>query len=181
VRVVVAWGVVMAELTTSERLQPSLLDRLTDDEPGSRAESRDRRVMSMRQIRLAVLRDLSWLLNAASHPLEDEIQKYPLVAKSVVNFGVPDLTGLTSSGIKAGRLEQMVLEAIVAFEPRITRKSLSVRAVEDTGSSRGESNPNRYRFEINGELCPIPMPESLYLKTEVDLETGRFEVKDRVV
>ncbi len=169
----------MAELTTTDRLQPSLLDRLTDDEPTSKVESRERRVMSMRQIRLAVLRDLSHLLNAAAHPMDDEIQSYDVVAKSVVNYGLPDLTGLTTSGIKAGRLEQMVYEAIVAFEPRITRKSLSVRAVEDT-SGGSDNQPNRYRFEINGELCPIPMPEALFLKTEVDLETGRFEVKDRV-
>lgn len=29
----------MAELTLQERLQPSLLDRLTDDEPGSLKEA----------------------------------------------------------------------------------------------------------------------------------------------
>ena len=46
----------MAELTTSERLQPSLLDRLTDDHPEVAHESRERRVMSMRQLRAAVLR-----------------------------------------------------------------------------------------------------------------------------
>jgi type VI secretion system protein ImpF len=168
----------MAELTTSERLQPSLLDRLTDDEPSSKAESRERRVMSLRQLRYAVLRDLSWLLNSASRPLDDEITQFPLVARSVINYGLPDLTGLTTSGIKAGRLEQMVFEAIVAFEPRIMRKSLTVRAVEDT-DGKGGVGPNRYRFEINGELCPTPMSEALFLKTEVDLETGRVDVKDR--
>ena len=47
----------MAELTTRERLQPSLLDRLTDDAPQERVESRDKRVMSMRQLRTAVLRE----------------------------------------------------------------------------------------------------------------------------
>ena len=36
----------MAELTPKERLQPSLLDRLTDDEPEQQQESRDKRVLS---------------------------------------------------------------------------------------------------------------------------------------
>ena len=41
----------MAELTTQERLQPSLLDRLTDDEPGKHEESRDKRVITANRLR----------------------------------------------------------------------------------------------------------------------------------
>jgi type VI secretion system protein ImpF len=166
----------MAELTTTDRLQPSLLDRLRDDEPKDKQESRDRRVMSMRQLREAVLRDLSWLLNAACHPLGDEIYEFPLVAKSTVNYGMPDLTGRTSSNVSAGRLEQMVLDAVAAFEPRIMRKTLGVRAVSLKDGRRDRSG-NTVGFEISGDLCPLPMPEPLYLRTQLDLETGRCEVK----
>lgn len=161
----------MAELTTQERLQPSLLDRLTDDEPGSRTEGRDKRVMSMRQLRAAVLRDLEWLLNAGCRPLDDEIHQYPLVAKSVLNYGMPDLTGLAASGIAAGRVEQMVYASISNFEPRIVDQSLGVRA-----ATRGETN--QLAFEITGELCPLPMPEALFVRTEVDLETGHCSVRE---
>lgn len=162
----------MAELTTQERLQPSLLDRLTDDEPGSRVEPREKRVMSMRQLRSAVLRDLEWLLNASCRPLDDELWDYPLVARSVLNYGMPDLTGLTSSGISQVRAERMVHDAIAAFEPRIVGKSLSVRAM-----ARGEDS-NNIGFQIAGELCPLPMPEALFVRTELDLDTGRCEVRE---
>jgi type VI secretion system protein ImpF len=53
----------MAELLPQERLQPSLLDRLTDDAPESKDESRDKRVLNLAQLRAGVMRDLSWLLN----------------------------------------------------------------------------------------------------------------------
>ena len=43
----------MAELTSKERLQPSLLDRLTDEDSAARQESRDKRVLSMRGLRRA--------------------------------------------------------------------------------------------------------------------------------
>jgi type VI secretion system protein ImpF len=59
----------MAELTPQERLQPSLLDRLTDEEPDQLQESREKRVLSMSRLRDFVLRDLAWLFNA-EHPLE---------------------------------------------------------------------------------------------------------------
>ncbi|MEJ2426173.1 MAG: type VI secretion system baseplate subunit TssE, partial [Candidatus Thiodiazotropha sp.] len=49
--------------TKNQHLHPSLLDRLTDDEPEKSKESQDKRVMSMRRVRQSVLRDLSWLLN----------------------------------------------------------------------------------------------------------------------
>jgi type VI secretion system protein ImpF len=166
----------MAELTTTDKLQPSLLDRLRDDAPRDKQESRDRRVMSMRQLREAVLRDLSWLLNAGCHPLDDEIYDFPLVAKSTVNFGMPDLTGRTASTITADRLEHMVLESVATFEPRIMRRTLGVKAVS-IRAGRKDVAGNTVGFEITGELCPLPMPEPLFLRTQLDLETGRCEVK----
>lgn len=163
----------MAELTNQERLQPSLLDRLTDDEPGSRVESRDRRIMSMRQIRAAVMRDLEWLLNCGCRPTGDEIYEYPLVASSVLNYGMPDLTGLASSGVSAERVEMMVQKAIVTFEPRIVAGSVGVKAMAD-----GDSEHSVY-FQITGELCPLPMPEALFIRTSVDLETNKFVIQDQ--
>lgn len=164
----------MAELTTTDKLQPSLLDRLRDDAPRDTQEGRDRRVMSMRQLREAVLRDLSWLLNAGCHPLNDEIYDFPLVARSTVNYGMPDLTGRSASNLSPSRLEQMVQEAVAAFEPRITRKTLNVKAV--TFAARDKAG-NTVGFEISGDLCPLPMPEPLYMRTQLDLDTGRCELK----
>jgi hypothetical protein len=46
----------------SERLQPALLDRLTDDEPDKNRRA-DKRVLTKTQLRQAVLRDLAWLFN----------------------------------------------------------------------------------------------------------------------
>ena len=51
----------MNELTSRERLQPSLLDRLTDEEPGKAVEGPDKRVLSLTQLKSSVLRDLAWL------------------------------------------------------------------------------------------------------------------------
>lgn len=168
----------MAELISTERLQPALLDRLTDDEPRVTTESRDRRVMSMRTLRNAVLRDLSWLLNTPCRPRDDEIYEYPAVAKSVLNFGMPDMTGTTASVARASRLEQQVREAIEAYEPRIVAGTLNVK-ITTHGEGEVSKARNSYSFEITGEICPLPMPEALYVRTEVDLETGRCELRDR--
>lgn len=163
----------MAELTPSERLQPSLLDRLTDDERSSRVEGRDKRVMSMKQLRAAVLRDLSWVLNTSAAPSGDAVYGFPLASASVVNFGLPDATGMSSSGLSLSEMEGRIRRAIERFEPRIVTRSLTVRAEFHEGSQR---SPSTIGFEISGEFCPLPMPETLYVKTEMDLETGSFEL-----
>ena len=53
----------MAGLTAQERLQPSLLDRLTDHETFSSKEPLEAKVLNKQQLRAAVLRDLSFLFN----------------------------------------------------------------------------------------------------------------------
>ena len=92
----------MAELTTKERLQPSLLDRLTDPNPEQKAESREARVMNESQLRECVRRDLSWLLNTTHMAAVQELEAESEVSRSVVNFGICDLAGQTFSGISGG-------------------------------------------------------------------------------
>jgi type VI secretion system protein ImpF len=165
---------VLSELAPEDRLQPFLLDRLKDDDPASRVESRDRRVFSMHRFREAVLRDLSWLLNSKSKRAIDGLGDFPLVERSVVNFGIVDLTGQTASGISVQQIEQIVRRAIEAFEPRVIRNTLSVRYVDSRDGEFG----NVISMEIRGQVWALPMPESLYIKTEVDLETGECELRE---
>lgn len=164
----------MAELTTQERLQPSLLDRLTDDEPGKADESREKRVISASRLRDCVSRDISWLLNCVNLGTSVPLDDYPDVARSVLNFGIPDLTGAALSGIDADALQRLIREAILAFEPRLTANTLQVSAKVDSERMDGQS----LTFHIDSEMWAQPIPLNLYLKTEVDLETGNFRVSE---
>jgi type VI secretion system protein ImpF len=155
----------MAELAPRERLQPSLLDRLSDDEPGKTAEPRERRVLSMRTLREGVLRDLAWLLNTTNLVSVGAIDPLPHVANSVLNYGVPDLSGATIASLNIGKLERGIRQAIWDFEPRLIRASVSVKAM--AGGSIGN---NKITFDIEADLWAQPYPERLYLKTELDLD-----------
>ncbi|HUB91347.1 MAG TPA: type VI secretion system baseplate subunit TssE [Dyella sp.] len=164
----------MAELTTQERLQPSLLDRLADDEPAKAEESREKRVISASRLRDCVARDISWLLNCVNLGIDDELADYPEVARSVVNFGIPDLTGVAVAGIDAKVLQRKLRDAILAFEPRLTPNTLRVVVNADLKRMDRQS----LTFNIESEMWAQPIPLNLYLKTEVDLETGKFNVSD---
>jgi len=165
----------VAELTSRERLQPSLLDRLTDDAREQTQESRDLRVLSIRGLRKAVLRDLGWLLNSTSLGSVQDLTAYPLTMQSVLNFGLPDLSGRTASALDPVALGRRICQAIEDFEPRILRNSVRVTPLPQTGT---QASPNQVAFEIHGELWGQPLPERLYLKTELDLEAGDVKLYD---
>jgi type VI secretion system protein ImpF len=162
----------MVDLTARERLQPSLLDRLTDEEPGSEAESRERRVLSLRALRNGVLRDLAWLFNTTCL-LSADAPQLPHVASSVLNYGIPDLSGNFIANFNLSRLERAIRQAIWDFEPRLIRSTVSVRALPQE-----KENHNKISFEIEADMWAQPYPERLYLKTELDLEHGSVTLVD---
>ena len=164
------------EILSRDRLQPFLLDRLIDDRRDQTQEARDSRIVNTRQLHRAVLRDLEWLLNASSHPQRDELSEYPNVAKSVLNYGIPDLCGVTASSMNADALQQMLIQAIHQFEPRIVKYSLNIVPIVSDEVGPG----NAIRFDIRGEVWAVPMPDAMYLKTEVDLESGHCSLQDKL-
>lgn len=162
-------------MTTRDRLQPSLLDRLTDDDPDVHEESRDKRMLSMQGLRRAVLRDLGWLFNTTRLGAVQDLSQSVLAVQSVINYGLPDLSGKTASGVDIAAMEAHLRRAIWDFEPRVLRDTVDVKAVL---ADRSGGSPNQIVFEISGELWGQPLPERLYLKTELDLEIGEVRVVD---
>ena len=165
----------MPELTPQERLQPALLDRLTDDERDRSYEPPERRVMSKRQLRLAVLRDLAWLFNTIRVEGSVDLSHAPQARRSVLNFGLPALSGRSATSIDVTILERSIRQAILDFEPRILPASLRVQAVVQPSQL---DHYNIIGIEIQGHLWAQPMPLELLVRTEIDLETGRVEVAD---
>ena len=161
----------MAELTMQERLQPSLLDRLTDNEPNNPQEGAERRVMSLSQLKASVLRDLAWLFNTSSLFDPESAAQMP-AGTSVINFGMPPLAGHTASSIDVQAVEALLADTIATYEPRILKGSLRIRAQLESG----EMNHNALSFEIEGDLWAEPVPLRLLLSTALDLETGHVKV-----
>ncbi len=164
----------MAELTPKERLQPSLLDRLTDDDPERRQESRDARVLSPARLRECVRRDLTWLFNTSHLQAMQNVSAHRLVGESVVNYGIPDLSGRTASSVDTAAMERTIRQAIIDFEPRLNRDTLRVKLFVDSR----QMGHNTMTFDVEAELWAQPLPLRLFLRTAVDLEDGSVDVVD---
>jgi type VI secretion system protein ImpF len=165
----------MPTLIPKERLQPALLDRLTDDEPTRQVEAGSKRVISPAELRAAVVRDLGWLLNTVNLGSVMDLSPYPAVSKSVLNYGLGGMAGRPRSGLLSTELEQRVRTAIECFEPRILARSLKISVVVDLKGMGG----NAVRMEISGLLWQHPLPEEFRLQTDLDLDTGYVSIKER--
>lgn len=160
--------------TPEEQLQPALLDRLTDEEPDKKLEPRQQRVISKKRLREAVLRDLAWLFNTTRLDPDMDPVTLPYARRSVINFGLPALSGQTASALEVTDLERAIRQAILDFEPRILPASLHVRALETAAMD----HHNVIGVEISGQLWAQPIPIELLVRTEIDLETGQVELAD---
>ena len=164
----------MAELTPKERLQPSLLDRLTDHEPEKAQESRQQRVFTQQQWLQMIKRDLGWLFNTGYLEHVVDLAPFDDVRTATVNYGVPELSGAVVANLSATQIETIFKEAILRFEPRILPKTLTVTAHihEDVMDN------NAIGLSVDGHIWNMPTPLRLYVHTEIDLDTGHVVLTD---
>ena len=165
----------MADPSSTERLQPSLLDRLTDDAPTVLTEPREARVLTKGQLRTAVLRDLAALMNAICLGAGDDLSAYPEVERSVLNYGMPAFAGETASTLDVHDLEEGIRSAILRFEPRVLPNSLLVEAM---ATDNGLGWHNVVSVRISAQVWAQPVPLELLLRTAVDLETGQVALAE---
>jgi type VI secretion system protein ImpF len=97
------------------------------------------------------------------------------VRRSVVNFGLPPLSGRGLSSLDLAELEAAIRQAITDFEPRLLPETLQVTALVEQGDLNSH---NVIGVDIRGQLWAQPVPLELLVRTEIDLETGKVEIAD---
>jgi type VI secretion system protein ImpF len=165
----------MSTPRAQDRLQPALLDRLTDDNPDSQVEGTESRVINRNRLRDLVLRDLAWLMNSTAPGASIDWSHASHARASVLNYGLPALSGETASTVDPMVLQTAVRQAILDFEPRILPDSLVVEAIL---SEDQMDRHNQIGFRISGQLWAQPVPLELLLRTDIDLETGHVVMRE---
>jgi len=158
------------------RYMPSLMDRLTDNEPDRRLEAPRAQAQSFQEYRAGFQRDLLRLLSYGLQPERTEFTGFPEVEKSVLNYGMPNLLGMADLAMKPALVEQHIREAITRFEPRINPNTLRVRVIRV--DAPGDSAMRNLEIEIHAELWAKPYSEDVYILTSVDLHRSTVQVKE---
>jgi type VI secretion system protein ImpF len=156
----------MTRIDSQQPLMPSVLDRLIDPDSGGTVAQRGYHIDQMVD---AVQRDLEDLLNTRqTYPdLPDDLTD---IARSIVGYGLPDLTSLNAATPQECQAFGRILEQIVAtFEPRL-------RDVRATMVDPGGSKERRVQFRVEARLCVDPAPEVAF-DTVLELATGHYSVR----
>lgn len=161
----------MARTELDRAVQPSLLDRLTDEDPRASGDVAVSREESVRRFRLAVQRDVEALLNTRRCIVEIGPGDVEL-RRSVHEYGIPDTTGL-AVGTVAGRklLTDDIKDALHRFEPRLM--NVTVRLTDSD-----QIRTPQVRFAIEATLRMDPSPEQIVFDTVLEIASGAYAVDE---
>lgn len=163
----------MSRHSSPLRIQHSLWERLTNpdllrgEDVGVSASG------EIERLKKEVCRDLEWLLNTRTAPLDipeglDELRR------SLVRFGLPDFSSMNFGDPKVKERLANVLAAVIRdFEPRLVRDSVEVEfADEDQDKFR-----SRLHYRIRGKLRIDPVPQPVEFDTVLELTNKTFVVE----
>lgn len=161
----------MATQKFTRTVQPSLLDRLIDTEPDNRSEAPVNRAESLRQFRLAVKRDLEWLLNTTCPPIELP-EPCENLRESLLFYGLPDISSIAlhDPGDEQ-RLLRALETAIEVFEPRLAHARV-------TGKEPYRPAQQAITFHVEAVLLVDPAPERISFDTVLEIAKGAYSVKE---
>lgn len=155
----------------NSRITPSVFDRLIDLDPTSSTEVEPSRTVSLRELKLAVRRDLEWLLNTRCHGNED-VAENAEIRRSVAFYGLPDILGMSPKNpAEQKRLTKALETAIKQFEPRFLNPVVTLEPVDAVD--------RQLRFRIEASLDIDPTPEMVVFDTVLQTGSGEFAVNSR--
>lgn len=157
----------------STELQPSLLDRLIDEDPSQPDKIQMVRGISLQQLRLNVRRDLENLLNAKMQWLVWP-KAYKELDKSLINYGLPDFSSMPVGSLEGRQiLCKRVAETIRLFEPRFLE-------VDVTTATDEQELDRTLRLRISALLFAEPEPQYITFDSEIEPVHLGLVVKETV-
>ncbi|MGH6613461.1 MULTISPECIES: type VI secretion system baseplate subunit TssE [Sphingomonas] len=176
-------------MAVTQRLTPTLFDKLvadldisgmrdTSDETPEVAREKFRYYsvpklerFNEAALRATIRRDLAWLLNTTNLESLIDLEPYPRVAESVLNFGLTDLAGRTLNRRAVLARAREIRRAIRLFEPRLNREGLTVDPVDD-------DTPHALTYLIQGDITSAAQVMPVKFRTEVEAETATVNVRE---
>lgn len=172
------------------RLNPTLFDKLVADSDisglrGGDMEKLETSREAMRYysvprlerfneaaLRATVRRELAWLLNTTHLDAVVDLEPFPHVQSSVLNYGVPDMAGKSLSRRMIIQRAREIRTAIRTFEPRIDGRSLTVEPVEEVERS------NSITYLIQGDITSAVKALPVKFRTDIEADTATATVRE---
>ena len=123
-------------------------------------------------LRREVNSDLSDLLNTVNLNSAFDLEEAPEVAKSVLNYGFPDLSNHTIDEHRLVEISKQIEQALMIFEPRLATDTLAVGRNPEI-----DSEALRIKFLIRADLRAEPLDVPVEFVAEVEVDSGKIKVE----
>jgi|SanBayMetagenome_1026888.scaffolds.fasta_scaffold56253_2 type VI secretion system protein ImpF len=158
----------MALFRNQAKGEPSILDRLIDENPDLAQESNDQHGLSLDEIRENIGRDLEALLNTRISWL-DIPERFPRVSDSIVAYGIPDLNNVVlDSRRSVDWLRDRIAESISRFDKRLSRVMVRVESLD--------SETHQLKLRIDAVLAVDPEPIAVHYVPFLDFVRREFKI-----
>jgi type VI secretion system protein ImpF len=117
-------------------------------------------------LRATVLRELSWLLNTTNLSAVQNLDAYPHVASSTLNYGLGDLAGKLAHRTTLQARAREMRDAVWRFEPRIAPRTLDIEP------SQVSEHANSVTFLIRGDVSTAVAAMPVAFRTDIEIDTG---------
>jgi type VI secretion system protein ImpF len=180
----------MADPQVRSRLNPTLFDKLVADNDiaGLRGDELEKVEESRKSLgyftvtqierfnenslRATVRRELAWLFNTTNLASIVDLEPFPEVQTSVLNYGVPDLSGKSLVHRLVQQRARELRTAIRRFEPRIDEETLRV---EPVGKVEKE---NAITFLIQCDVRNAVRALPVKFRTDIEADTSAVTVRE---
>lgn len=112
--------------------------------------------------------DLAALLDTIDLGSAVDISDMPFVTKSVLNFGLADLTSISVGSASEATIGENLKTALLEHEPRLSRDSLTVERVRVEDEAQ-----QRIRYKVSADLICKPLDIPIEFVAEVDGTSGK--------
>lgn len=130
-----------------------------------------RGVVNETVLREEIVRDVETLLNTVNLASSVSLEGCEEVARSIANFGIPDLVHRSIDDATLGEVVEELETAFARFEPRIARSSLEVR--RDPNVDPGEL---KVRFVISCEVMLSEQNAAVEFVADIALDNEKIVV-----
>lgn len=142
--------------------------------PNKQLEPPERRTLSRARLRECVIRDLTWLFNSLSLEASQDLDSFPCVSESVLNYGLPSFAGCMISSIDPLQAAEQLRRAVERFEPRL--RSVRVRPTPPVHEAQRDTGAV-LEFMIEADLWGQPVAQRMELTTRIDTLSGDISVQ----
>ena len=120
-----------------------------------------------------LLIDLSSLLSTVHLEATEDLSEFPLVRKSILNYGVLDVSRLTSGEALGQKVRDEIKQALLDHEPRLIAETVVVHTRTDQAKS-----DQSVAYEIEAVMAARPVDVPLEFVAEIDTGSGKVLLSD---